>query len=165
MSKILTHKDKGKIERIILEHKFKGLGSAEIQKSLLNKLGFKVSRPTIDQYYTNSMNGAVISEELSKATKNAILSVSNDEIQNEAPAYSQEVAQRVFTFVETWKNADNWHERPDTNEAFMALSEVYASSVALLVGNMEAHVNGKERLKTEYVKYVKELKTLMYGNF
>ena len=164
MSKISEHKDKSKIETLILQYKFKGLGSAEIQKALLNKLAFKVSRPTIDEYYAKSMNGALISEEIGKATKNAILSVSNNEEQESAPAYSQEVAQKVFTFVEEWKNS-SYLDKPDTNEAFMALSEVYASSVALLVGNMEAHVNGKERLKTEYVRYVKELKTLMYGNF
>jgi hypothetical protein len=169
MSKILQHKDKEKIDRIILEHKFKGLGSNLIQQTLLNKLAFNISRPSIDSYYEKHLNGAMMTELIAKTKKSAILSVSGngesspDEVK---PSYNQDIAQKVYTFVEDWQNSKgNWADKPETNEAFMAYSEVYASAVALMVGNMQAHVNGRERLKAEYVRYVKELKGIMRGNY
>jgi len=161
MSKISTHKDKDKIEILIIQSKFKGLGSAEIQKALLNKLAFKVSRPTIDEYYNKHLHGNILTEEIEKAVKNAILSVSNNEtIDNEKPAYKADVAESIYTFVGEYDSTE-WADRPEVNATFQVMRDAYSQAIGLLMGNINAHREGKERLKPEYVKYVNEIRCLM----
>lgn len=160
MSKISIHKEREKIEKIILECKFLGLGSVEIQKQLLSKLGLKVSRPSIDKHYKENMNGAFLTEQIARAKKSAIMSVSNGTSEQEiqAPSFCHESAKEAIKHIEEYQFYD---ERFGENGISDNLKEVYANTIGLIKGNFIAHTQGKERLKPEYLKYLAQLRDLV----
>ena len=166
MSKITLHKDFLKIEQIILECKFLGLGSPEIKHQLLTKLAFDVSRPMIDKHYNECMNGEVLSELIAKTRKNAILSVSNgseEGTEGIAPSFDQESANKAMKHIEAHNTDHDWGEVFGENACADNLKEIYGNTIGLVKGNFLAHLEGKERLKPEYLKYLKEVKELIKG--
>ena len=53
---------------------------------------------------------------------------------------------------------ENWR----TEGVAAEYAELYAQTLALVSANMEEHRRGEARLKTEYVKYLKELRGLYH---
>ena len=104
MSKISLSSEKAEIEKIILECKFLGLGSVEIQRQLLAKLGFKASRPSIDKHYKQTMHGESLTKLIAETKKNAVLSVQNGESGQtiQPPSYCSESAQNAIEHIETY---------------------------------------------------------------
>ena len=154
MCKISESADKDKIEKLIIECKFNGFGSPEIQKQLLKNLGFEVSRPGIDDYYKKRLNGERLSELIANVKKEAILSV----LDPESASNSQVPNFCLKTAKKTLLGAKKEHEISIDNKELETFFILQSKIVGLLAGNMESHLQGKERLKVEYLKYFKELK-------
>ena len=161
MSKISLSSEKAEIEKIILECKFLGLGIVEIQRQLLAKLGFKASRPSIDKHYKQTMHGESLTKLIAETKKNAVLSVQNGESGQtiQPPSYCSESAQNAIEHIETYIQ-ESWGQDKD-NSSCQVLQGVYADTIGLVRGNVIAHLEGKERLKAEYLKYLKEIRDLI----
>ncbi len=161
MSKISLSSERAEIEKIILECKFLGLGSVEIQRQLLSRLGFKASRPSIDKHYKQTLHGERLTKLIAETKKNAVLSVQNGESGQtmQPPSYCSESAKNAIDHIEGYIQ-DNWCQEKD-NSSCQVLQGVYADTIGLVRGNVIAHLEGKERLKTEYLKYLKEIRDLI----
>jgi hypothetical protein len=155
---ITTHKSRREIEHIILECKFSGLGSVEIRKRILSKVGVQFSRPTIDKYYKTFMQGEKLSRLIIECKERAILSASSEEVENSRqPSFDNEKAKDLSVFFQDLKS---WDFTQGESKARDTMQELYIDTLTLMLGNMQAHKEGKERLKPEYLKYFKELRDM-----
>ena len=159
-NKIDTHAQKREIESIILSCKFSGQGSTVIAQQIKNKIGLSVSRPTIDKYYKEKMNGDTLAL-LMNSFKEAI--ENNESPQKKPPAYELDTAQSV---KETLKQANDgsYHLYTPSTEITNILERSTAELCGLIDGNIKAHIKGSEKLKIEYIKYLKELQSLKHIN-
>lgn len=153
--KIKEHKHQKTIESIILHNKFEGKGSKEIQKDLISTLGFEVSRPTIDKYYKECLNGGLL-DELRQNLFQSIVQTASDKTTGIRPAFCEESANATLVNVAEQKE---WEYSPMT-EVGKVLLTCYSNITGLLVGNINASIEGKERLKPEYLRYYKEMRDI-----
>ena len=100
--KIKEHKHQKTIESIILHNKFDGKGSKEIQKDLISTLGFEVSRPTIDKYYKECLNGALL-DELRQNLLQSIMQTASDKTAGIKPEFCQETASTTLLDIKEQK--------------------------------------------------------------
>ncbi len=158
MSKILNHSDRKRIESIMIECKFLGLGSVEIQKQLLLKLAFKVSRPSIDKHIKEHLHGDLLSELIENTKKDAVLSVSENTPAENVPSFCEKTSEELTSYFETYSSYSD-----DFGEHYPAdtMKSVYSDVLALIRGNINAHKLGKERLKAEYLKYLDSLRSMI----
>lgn len=155
---ISTHRERDSIEKIILECKFSGLGSVEIRKRIIAKLGAKFSRPTIDKHYKEFMQGERVSELIKSLREDTIIELSLENVENSnLPHFNDEKAKDLRMFFQELKS---WDFTQGESKARDTMQELYIDTLTLMLGNMKAHKEGKERLKPEYLKYFKELREI-----
>tara|TARA_R110001592_G_scaffold110772_1_gene307408 strand:- start:543 stop:1043 length:501 start_codon:yes stop_codon:yes gene_type:complete len=155
---IEVHKERDLIEQIILECKFSGYGSVEIRKRILSKLGAKFSRPTIDKYYKISMQGDKLSSLIKQSKEEAILTLSTENMESSSkPSFDIGKARDLSIF---FKDLKSWDFTQGESQAKDTMQELYIDTLTLMLGNMQAHKEGRERLKPEYLKYFKELREM-----
>ena len=153
--KIKEHKHQKTIESIILHNKFEGKGSKEIQKDLISTLGFEVSRPTIDKYYKECLNGALL-DELRQNLFQSIVQTASEKTIGIKPAFCQETADTTLADVQEQKRFD-YNELSETGKKLLVC---YSNVAGLVAGNIEASIQGTERLKPEYLRYLKEMREI-----
>ena len=156
--KIKEHKHQKTIESIILHNKFDGKGSKEIQKDLISTLGFEVSRPTIDKYYKECLNGALL-DELRQNLLQSIMQTASDKTAGIKPEFCQETASTTLLDIKEQKQYA-YKELSSTGQMLLIC---YSNVAGLVAGNIKASINGTERLKPEYLKYFKELREIFKG--
>ena len=155
--KIKEHKHQKTIESIILHNKFDGKGSKEIQKDLISTLGFEVSRPTIDKYYKECLNGALL-DELRQSLFQSIVQTASDKTAGIKPAFCDETANTTLLDVQEQKKYGyDVNKLSETGKRFLIC---YSNVAGLVAGNIKASINGAERLKPEYLRYLKEMREI-----
>jgi hypothetical protein len=153
--KIKEHKNRKTIESIILHNKFEGKGSTEIQKELISTLGFEISRPTIDKYYKDCLNGALL-DELRQNLLQSIMQTASEKTAGIKPAFCQETADTTLADVQEQKRFD-YNTLSETGKRLLIC---YSNVAGLVAGNIQASINGAERLKPEYLRYFKEMREI-----
>jgi len=152
MSNIIEQSEyKKQIELIILECKFGGLGSKIIQDKIKGSLGLEFSRPTIDKYYKEVLNGDFLSEKIEELKRGSLMGGSDDGFQ--IPLIDME---KLNDIRAKYVNKGN-----GTANKIEELKECLA---LLIDSNFNAFIEGKERLKIEYVKYLKDLEHILKSN-
>tara|TARA_R110001592_G_C13145926_1_gene747716 strand:+ start:1502 stop:1993 length:492 start_codon:yes stop_codon:yes gene_type:complete len=154
--KIKEHKHKKTIESIILHNKFDGKGSKEIQKDLISMLGFEVSRPTIDKYYKECLNGALL-DELRQNLLQSIIKTASDKTAGIKPAFCEETAKTTLLDIKETCEENRYNELSGTGGNLL---DCYSNVAGLVAGNIKASINGYERLKPEYLRYLKEMRSI-----
>jgi len=126
---------------IIKKGRVEGLGWREIQGRVKAQTGTDVSHTALRNFWVKNMDGQAIDkmlETVRKATKAAIITDAQDE--GQSPTVDISKVQEA--------DALEGHER------FTRLVDL------LIDGNLTAHIETGERLKTEYVQYLRLLKQI-----
>lgn len=151
MKLITQHEECQQINAFIVYLKISGKGFRIISDCIELEFGLKVSHTSVQKYYLSHLNGKAIEEGLAQlsAAEGAILEGG----EGEELGFNQEVYERSLEELN-----DNW----TASEISAEYAELYAQTLALVSANMEEHRRGEARLKTEYVKYLKELRGLYH---
>lgn len=150
-NKIADHKERQAIEAIIIDCKFEQLGSVKIQQAIKAKLGIEVTRPTIDRHYKEFMNGEILSRNIADQSK--LLAMA------EAGTGGAGFVAPIIDLEELEKIRKKYQGK---GKGYKMKIEEIRECVALLIdSNFKAFIEGKERFKPEYSKYLKDLESIM----
>lgn len=151
MKLITQHEECQRINGFIVYLKTSGKGFRVISDCIELEFGLKVSHTSVQKYYLSHLNGKAIEEGLANrsSAEGAILEGG----EGEELGFSQEVYERSLEELN-----ENWR----TEGVAAEYAELYAQTLALVSANMQEHRRGEARLKTEYVKYLKELRGLYH---
>ena len=138
MKVITQHTKKAAIDSMIIYLKISNQGFRAISSILLKEFDIKISHTSVQKYYRGSLGGAQAGEEC--------------EAGEELP-FDQSVYERTLEELN-----DSWK----TNDLSAGFANLYAQAMALVSANMEQHRRGEARLKTEYIKYIKEMRGLYH---
>jgi len=154
MCRITDHPKRGEIEKIILEHRFRGEGSTLIQAALIKIVGFEATRQSIDEYYKKNLNGEFLSQLIANAKKEAIQGIEGDNgiESRQIPSFCEKTANSCLVSL---VGGDFGVE---LREHKIEICKIYSEIVGLVAGNVAAHKEGKERLKVEYIKFICDLR-------
>lgn len=153
-NKIGEHEQRQEIEEIIIDCKFKQLGSVKIQQAIKAKLGIEVSRPMIDKYYKECMSGDVLSRNIEAQARLLNMSAPNDGSGGFIPPVID--LDRLEKIKETYRNKKEKHK--DFSDR---VHEVRECMALLIECNFQAFIEGKERFKPEYSKHLKDLEAII----
>ena len=156
---IKNHQERKAIEGLILSMKIKGIGFREIAKEVSLKYGIKISHTSISNYYKKELNGEMISKSIDEMQKSILVGVGNDE-SIVKPSLDLEVYNSMLEYGNKFLN-DSYNSTRGKVEMREELSVLLASIVGLIRGNMRAHIEGKEPLKSDYLRYYKELRQVI----
>lgn len=148
--KIEEHPQIVNIEAIILKGKFKGDGSQKIRTSIVQELGVEISRPTIDKYYNERMNGELLSSLINEQAEALRRS--------EASGNGGGLAPPSVDLDKLEEIKKRYSGLSGDKSKLQALRE---SFIVMIECNLEAYINGDERLKPEYAKYLKDLESVL----
>jgi len=136
---IIGHKSQQEINDLIIDLKFGGLGFRSIAVELKNKYSIKTSHVTVSSYYKDFLNG----ESLDKAKSSIESKFENDGLLSK-PYMNGEILESLMK------------EHGKTEKG-----KIYAKILALCASNVDALISGEERLKGEYMKYLKDIESIM----
>ena len=156
---IREHQDKSAIEGLILSSKIKGIGFREIAKEISLKYGIKISHTSISNYYKRELNGELISKSIEEMRKSLLVGVGSDE-SIVKPSLDLEVYNTMLESTNKYIS-DSFNGTNGKEEMRGELSVLLASIVGLIRGNMRAHIEGREPLKSDYLRYYKELRQVI----
>jgi len=151
-NKIAEHEKRKEIEGLIIDCKFAQLGSLKIQKEIKSKLGLDLSRPLIDKHYKELMNGDVLSRNIEAQAKLLNMAESND---GGGGGFSPPVIDldRLETIREQYKSKGKGYKTK--------IEEIRECMALLIESNFQAFIEGNERFKPEYSKYLKDLESII----
>lgn len=145
--KIAEHEDRIRIEEIIISCKFQQMGSVKIEAAIKSKLGITISRPTIDKHYKEHMNGECLSQEIEQLTRAAVMGADGG-TGLVAPVVDMDKLEAIRVQYKDVRKFDS------------KIDKMRESMVLLMESNFNAFIEGKERLKPEYAKYLKDLEVI-----
>lgn len=154
--KITDHEEKKLIEQIILKNKFIGNGSVKILNELKSCNIDGINRVEIDKHFQNEMNGACFKSELDRLKASFANGLDGAEIV--LPAYDDDSASAAKEEIESYLKSKVGFV--DDNEC-TSLIEIYSMATGLLQGNIKAHREGLVSLKMDYLKYLKEIRSII----
>jgi hypothetical protein len=150
-NKIGEHEQRQEIEEIIIDCKFKQLGSVKIQQAIKAKLGIEVSRPMIDKYYKECMSGDVLSRNIEAQARLLNMSAPNDGSGGFVPPVID--LDKLDSIREQYKSKGKGYKTK--------IEEIRECMALLIESNFQAFIEGRERFKPEYSKYLKDLESIM----
>ncbi len=144
------HPRQEEIDKHIIEKKMSSIGYRKIAESLLTKFKLKVSHTLISKYYKDCLGGAVLDMAKEKAEQALIESLPEpvEENINRTPSIDID---RLNELTDKYKDIDG------------EIGGIYAYALALCEGNIKAHIEGVDRLRIEYVKYLRDVRAV-YGS-
>lgn len=157
MSKlILESKDRKEINDCIVRMKFNGVGSVQGVKVLNERFGVSVSRPTFDKYYNNFLGGSAIDECIQELKEEQRVALVNTGSGSEShalipPAIDQQKLRELKDYYRN-KDSDSW------DSVGGKIEEIKRVLLLALECNVDAWMDGSERLKPELVKMLSSLK-------
>lgn len=152
-NKIAEHEKRKEIEGLIIDCKFAQLGSLKIQKEIKSKLGLDLSRPLIDKHYKELMNGDVLSRNIEAQAKLLNMAESND---GGGGGFAPPVVD-----LDRLKDVMEANDSSSHVGYIRRIYSVRACMSLLIESNFQAFIEGKERLKPEYSKHLKDLEAII----
>jgi hypothetical protein len=144
-SGLIGHPQQSEINQFIIEAKFQSLSPRKISEQIKTRFGFKVSHVTLASYYKEILNGGIL-DNLRDKIKEKIESGGTGSGQTKVSPERIEAIEGELS--------DQWStENPVT--------KLYAKAFALCEANLSNHIEGLERLKIEYVKYLGDLQKIL----
>jgi hypothetical protein len=126
---ILGHENQSDIDKFIINSKAQKMSFRDIEKELKIDFGLVVSYVTLSAYYKEVLGGDD-------------LDFNNQDLDIKTPYLNNEILEKLLSDPKSDKSTVN---------------DLYANILALCASNLEAFKQGKERLKIEYVKYLKDI--------
>lgn len=143
---ILGNEKQKEIEELVILSRFKGLGWRDIEKTLKSSFGLNVSHTTVRSYYINELKGEV----LDKAKDQAVVKAFED-IDDDIGGRETEIDEIRLRELERIYNPNGVDP----------IGSLYSKIIALCEANAKDHIENGARLKTHYVKYLKDIKAVI----
>jgi hypothetical protein len=138
---IMEHEDRKDINALIIGMKVDKKGFRSISTEIEKQFSIKVSHTLLAEYYKDFVSNPVVDGLVDGGGVDALGVVLNEPVD-----LDNELVDRLANSYSGSKKE---------------LGKIYAYAVALCDSNIKAHVDGKQRLKVEYVKYLRDVKTLL----
>lgn len=126
------------IRGFITGERIAGAGFRDIAKAVSNNFGVKVSHQTIIDYWKEVCNGETLDSDLDSIERAGL---TNDK--GAPPTIDNEILKTLLSK----------HGKDEKGR-------LYAYAVALCESNIKAHIEGKERLKPEYIQYLRLIEVM-----
>jgi len=154
MKVITQHTKKAAIDSMIIYLKISNQGFRAISSILLKEFDIKISHTSVQKYYMSALNGEAIEEGIKNSRGSLAGAQAGEECEaGEELPFDQSVYERTYEEL-----TDNWK----FNDLSAEFANLYAQTIALVSANMAQHRRGEARLKTEYIKYIKEMRGLYH---
>mgnify|MGYP000701454191 CR=1 FL=1 len=138
---ILDHEKRGEIDSLIIELKLNNIGLRVINNELKSRYGIDTSHTTLASYYKEKLRG----DELDKFKEEKEKQM--EQVDGTSKPYiNEEVLSKLM-------------DKHGTTEK----GKMYANILALASSNLEAFKDGKERIKLELMKYLKDMEAIYKG--
>lgn len=145
---ISEHKKAAEINDLIIKSRFEDVSFKQIAIELKKAFGLSISHATIASYYKDNLAGDSLDDAKSNAIVKAFEDAKDDSQEQPTEIDPVRLSQLMLQY-------DPQGKKP--------LGALYAKITALCEANLQNHLEGKERLKTTYIKYLKDLKAII-GN-
>lgn len=143
---IVGHSKQKEINDLIISSRFDGLGWRDIEQPLMSNFGLSVSHTTIRGYYVKELNG----DSLDKAKSKAIAKAFDQSPENEGGQETEIDNERLEELEEMYN--------PSGKDP---IGSLYSKIIALCEANARDHIENGARLKTHYIKYLKDIKAIL----
>lgn len=134
--KIRERQDKDAINEYIINQKDSGVGFRKIVEGLKSGFGLSLSHTSLKTYVDEYLSGEISTNEDAELLQKVITKIDDNRVK------------------EIVSELDGWVGDRDT------LKKIKAQIIALIESNINDHLAGIDRLKVEYVKYLKDLESI-----
>lgn len=138
----------------IITQKIKGTGLRQISAALLANFGTKISHTAVGLHYKNKLNGSEIDTAIKVLSQDIAAKYSSEADANYLPAVDVEVIDKLRG------SAIEHIDFYNTKGAKCVFAEQYAVLAGLMAGNFKDHIAGRCALNIDYIRYLKELRSL-----
>ena len=158
---MIQHDNIKEVDSYIVSSKISGLGFRKIATELLAKFGVQISHTTVQKYYKEHLNGQGIDTAINKLTREvaARYGEAGEAIK---PVLNEDVTKRIRKNGRN-VNKDIWNN--DFKASQDVFADLYGQLVGLIAGNFEEHIQGRATLNLEYIRYLKELRSIYQKPF
>ena len=134
--KIRERQDKDAINEYIINQRDSGVGFRKIAEGLKSGFGLSLSHTSLKTYVDEYLSGEISTNE------------------------GVELLQKVITQIDGNRVDELIEELSGAYIDRVAIIRIKAQIIALIESNINDHLAGVDRLKTEYIKYLKDLESI-----